>query len=81
MNVPRPPTWNNWLILYPRALAYSIFFMPGEVKPAWAAVLVEPPFGKGSFRVKEPLNKYMSVIPAKAGIQLNQSPGPRLSPG
>ena len=30
---------------------------------------------------KEALNKSTFVIPAKAGIQLNQASGPRLSPG
>ncbi|MDO9636769.1 MAG: hypothetical protein Q7I95_07395, partial [Thiobacillus sp.] len=30
---------------------------------------------------KETLNKSTFVIPAKAGIQLNQASGPRLSPG
>jgi len=32
-------------------------------------------------RIREALNKSTFVIPAEAGIQLNQASGPRLSPG
>jgi hypothetical protein len=33
------------------------------------------------FPAKKTLNKSIFVIPAEAGIQLNQASGPRLSPG